>query len=241
MKAPTVEERRAARSQSQRCRFTTNHTITPPRGHFSVAGRKQTMRWIAITAIGLTTLLSHPGQSWAQAATSPHHFALTASNFPAGSRVIAAHVESNARVTRDRVLHFGRPFLDEGRVTGYFMDAIKGTRRLPRVAQSYLVSIFGTTSQAVGAFGEQRYYWNALAGQPEGAPGVTYDASGTLGSEALYRFTSFDGWTIFEDLIQRGPILVEVFLEVRTPHPSPTVMKSFLAMGSTLDSLCVGI
>jgi hypothetical protein len=211
------------------------------RGHgdrLSVAGREWTMKWIVTTAIGLATLLSLPGPSWAQAAIDPHHFALATSDFPSGLRVIAAHVESNARITRDRVLHFGRSFKQEGRLTGYFMDAVEGNRRLPRVDMSYVVSIFSTATQAADAFDEQQYYWDALANRRDGGPAATQDQYGVANSDALYSFQAFDGWTIFEHLFYYDQVFVEIFLELRIPDPRPADMNTFQAVGTTLDALC---
>jgi hypothetical protein len=200
------------------------------------------MKWITLTAIGLMTVVSHPGLASAQTVITPQHFALAASAFPPGSRLVAAHVEPNARVGRDRVLHFGSSFAEEGRLTGYFMDAVEGNRDLPRVDLSYLVSIFGTTEQAAAAFAQQQSFWEALtrqrSGDPSGGPASSGNSFGPASTEALYRFEAFDGWTLYEHLFYRGTVFVEVFLELRIAHPSRADMKAYLGLGATLDALC---
>ena len=53
----------------------------------------------------------------------PQLFALTPTDFPAGSEIVRAGVESNRRLAQDRTLHPELPPEHRGRLSGYYMEA----------------------------------------------------------------------------------------------------------------------
>jgi hypothetical protein len=150
-------------------------------------------------------------------------------------------VEPNQWIHRDNILHFGTSFAKEGRLTGYFMEAIEGERASPRSDTSYLVSIFATDQQASSAFGEQRYYWDALATHG-GAAAVSLHnrAYGDAGDAGLYAVSLPTGASLAELLFRRGPLFIEVFQEVDAARPSHAEVRAFFAIGTRLDIIARG-
>jgi hypothetical protein len=101
-----------------------------------------------------TATQAEPGQ------IDPTVFRLPASAFPPGSKIRVDQVESNAAAAANGLfLHFGPPWGEEGRLTGYGMVAAQpnpakhGKKPLARIV--YLVSIFSTGEQAFAALDHQ--------------------------------------------------------------------------------------
>jgi hypothetical protein len=140
------------------------------------------------------------------------------------------------------VLHFGTSFAREGRLTGYFMDAVEGSRAAPRSDTSYLVSLFPTAKEATDAFGVQRYYWDALTTHGESQEmSLPEGAYGDAGHDALYTIRLPTGASLAELLFQRGTMVVEVFQEVDAAHPSHAEVRAFFDIGTRLDIIARGI
>src|SRR5438309_11258696 len=105
----------------------------------------------ALAAPLLSLALSLSGTARASSQPPPGAFGLSTTAFPPHSTVVRAHIEANRQIHADNVLHFGRSFTHEGRITGYFMEAIEGRRLSPHCDTSYLVSMFPTSQQAASA------------------------------------------------------------------------------------------
>jgi hypothetical protein len=164
------------------------------------------------------------------------YFALPAAAFPAPHSAVRSHIEPNRRIHQDNVLHFGAPFQQEGRMSGYFMEALEGRRSSPRSDTSYLVSLFPTTERASAAFAEQRYYWDALTSHGGSVELPLRDgAYGDPDHEGLYAVRLPTDGSLAELLFARGPILVEVFQQVHAAHPSHTEVRAFYDIGTRLD------
>lgn len=196
-------------------------------------------RVVAATAVLLGALTTFSGSALARTTIRPSLYACAPQDFPPHSRIVAAHVEPNTRIRRDSILHFGHSFAREGRLTGYFMDAIQGKRGLPRVDTSYLVSIFATESEAAAAFGQQRFYWDAVTSHGASPVPLQTGAYGPHGAQALYTYRAPTGQRITELLFHRGPVLVEVFQQLNIEHPSTADIRAFFALGHKLDTITV--
>jgi hypothetical protein len=209
------------------------------------------MKKIWIVTAGLA-LLVHPGSGRAQVAVSPYssapaearnasYFSLPTTAFPAPGTVTRSHVEPNRHIARDNVLHFGKSFVHEGRITGYFMEAVEGRPSSPRSDTSYLVSFFPTSDQASAAFDEQRYYWEALTTHGQSGEILLSTAYGDGDHEALYTMRLPTGASLAELLFARGTIFVEVFQEVYAAHPSHAEVRAFFDITTRIDITARGI
>lgn len=168
----------------------------------------------------------------------PSLFVCRPQDFPPASRIVA-RVEPNRRIHADHILHFGRSFTKEGRLTGYFMDAIEGSSSFPRVDTSYLVSIFPSAALATAAFREQRYYGDAVTGHGANPVPLQSGAYGPPGSQGLYTYLAPTGQRITELLFHRGPVLIEVFQQFNIERPSQAEIRSFFAIARELDTITV--
>jgi hypothetical protein len=191
--------------------------------------------------LGTGALVVASTPAFAEQPLKPAFFALPGAAFPPHCTVLQSHVEPNRSIGRDNILHFGKSFTHEGRLTGYFMDAIQGRRSSPHSDTSYLVSLFTTTEQASSAFSEQQYYWDALTSHGGSAQEtLPVGAYGDPGFQALYSVRLPTGANFAELLFVRGPIFIEVFQEVYAVQPSRSELRAFFGIGSRLDVIARG-
>lgn len=192
--------------------------------------------------LGLCTVLLDWMPASAGSSLRPSFFALPGSAFPPHCTVLQSHVEPNRQITRDNILHFGKSFAHEGRLTGYFMEAARCSRSSPRSDTSYLVSEFATAGQASAAFAEQQFFWDALTSHGEAAQEtVPNGAYGDIGNQALYSVRLPTGANLAELLFTRGPIFIEVFQEVYAVQPPRPELRAFFGIGSRLDVIARGV
>jgi hypothetical protein len=181
------------------------------------------MKWPAIgTLVLLGTVLGPQGSAWAQPQIRPELFALAPADFPQGSHMVRAGVESNQLLLRDQVFRFGPHPRRLGRLTGYYMEALEspGGSGL-QVSTSYLVSIFTSRRQALFAWEMQYSSW--FAENYFTAPPPIDIPLGERGAQALFSTHTSAMSTMSELFFQRGAILVEIFQEVDgTPGASQT-------------------
>lgn len=146
-------------------------------------------------------------------ATTPD-FALSAADFPPDSTVQKSGTESNEAIDAGDTLfvHFGdASFPEEGRITGYYMQAEQENNGHP-VLTYYLVSQFPSPAQAAAAFSQQKAGWDALV-QAHPDQFSSADPPQVGEQRALYLSTAnVSGQTVdtSELLFTRGVYLVEV-------------------------------
>jgi hypothetical protein len=80
----------------------------PARPRRSAMNRRACTPLVGMLLFGFTSLIPSR-QAWAQPMVHPTLFALTAGDFPSGSRIIRAGVESNRQLSADEAPHFGLP------------------------------------------------------------------------------------------------------------------------------------
>ncbi|MGI8826582.1 MAG: hypothetical protein ACR2JC_13210 [Chloroflexota bacterium] len=149
---------------------------------------------------------------------NPSKFALSLSDFPAGSVIRDDRVESNQQARNDALLpHFGGLTWDqEGRLSGYLMSTLQGNpdaSGLPHPTLIYyLVSIFGGDGQAANAWNNQRQGWL----QRDGSGGVCGNASLGDSRYVCVDAALTDSGYLAELYFRRGRVLVEVWVYATT-------------------------
>lgn len=190
-------------------------------------------------------------------AIDPSHFVLSPWSFPAPAAVETSRVESNSQAASEvDAVHFGASFVDEGRLTGYFMVAATpnldahGTSH--PVLTYYLVSTFATPDAAKSAFTQQKSGWNDSVTLPPAGVTATQVAlsgaqPGDLNSGGLYRasFKSSTGDVIDQSEIfeQRGIYLIEVYgeyFDVDAAKYGAASQSAMLSVERALDSVANG-
>jgi hypothetical protein len=187
---------------------------------------------VVLLLVGL--VLAVPTPSLAQGRLHPTFFALSPVNFPLGSRVVRAGVESNLRLLRDDWNHFGFPPAVMGRLTGYYMGAVEGdlvTESHPYT--SYLVSIFQSSRQAQTAFDLRWNVWFVADYYTTPSPAPV--ALGDAGAEAYFHTLDPRQPQLFELFFRRGAILVEVFQGTSGAAPTAMQIHSFMTIAEKLD------
>jgi hypothetical protein len=189
-----------------------------------------------VTLTALLMVLTVPVPALAHARLRPALFALSPDNFPAGSHVVRAGVETNHRLLLDQAQHFGLPPGVLGRRTGYYMDAVEGDQTaIARTYTSYLVSIFRSVRQAQIAYDVCFDTW--FAANYYTTPATPPIRVGDNGAEALFQTLNASLPPESELFFRRGTILVEVVQGTPAGTPTAEQRHSFYLIARKLDAV----
>lgn len=184
----------------------------------------------------LAAVQDQPTGAHAQPRTDPTLFALPAADFPAGSQIVRAGVETDHRLSIDDHLHFGIRPGAVGRINGYYMDAVEGDPNAqPRSYTSYLVSIFHSARQADAAFSLRWYNWFAdnYFTSPSPAPVTVGDG----GEEAMFQSLHADQPRVLELFFRRGAVLLEVYQGSGAAAPTADELAAVYRIARGLDDV----
>jgi hypothetical protein len=173
-------------------------------------------------------LAGQPGTARAQQRVHPRLFALAATTFPSGSRIVRSNVETNMLLLADEATHFGLPPAVVGRITGYYMSAHDETSTI-----SYLVSIFASAHKAQSAFDYRWDLWYMANFYT--APPAPQMKLGSGGAEALFQSLDPRQPPTTELFFRRGCVLVEVVEDSSQDQRSAGETRALYAIARALD------
>jgi hypothetical protein len=181
-------------------------------------------------------------------AFNPSVFALPLSIFPPGSTALKKKIEPNDTLKKDVAIpHLGNnSFVKEGRTTGYYMSALQANDGQPVLIQ-YLVSLFGTPTQAKGAFNDQlSEYKNVARFYPDRMKAIK--APVHVGeNQASYVGVSDTGSGISDGIelfFTRGHAYVEVFIVFKSDDLDPfgrDAFPYFYSVSKHLDAIALRV